>query len=212
MKIISYYTKQTPYETVVKENLFPSLEKWNLDYDIQAIDDKGSWQANTSYKSTFCLEMLKKHQETCVFLDSDAQIWKEPKLFWEIPFDYDIGIHWLDWYWRWRKQKGEKKSELLSGTMWLPYKTKTMDLLNNFIAEINRNPNTWEQRIMQQVIEKRQDLKVYNLPYSYIVFPNHGGAFPIHMLKEEECVIYHSQASRKYKNRNNTHWSNWKKT
>jgi len=211
MKIISYYTRNTPYEKVINENLLPSVKKFNLDYDIQAVEDKGSWQANTGFKSTFCLEMLKKHKETCVFLDSDATILKEPRLFWEISLDYDLGIHYLDWYKMWRRQAGNPKRELLSGTLWIPYKTKTIQLLNNFITKIKNNPNVWEQRIMQQVIEKNRELNIYNLPYSYIVFPNQGGAFPVHMLKEEECVIFHGQASRKFKDRHNIHWHNWRK-
>ena len=96
--------------------------------------------------------------------------------------------------------------------MYVPYKPKTINLLDEFISEINKNPNLWEQRVIQQVLEKRKDyLKIYNLPYSYIVFPNQGGAFPEHMLKKEDTVIYHNQASRKYKNRHNTHWQNWRK-
>ena len=82
MKIISYYTKNTPYEEVANTHLIPSLKKWNLSYEVEAINDLGDWQKNTGYKSQFVLKMLNKHKNNVCFLDCDATIEQYPtKLF-----------------------------------------------------------------------------------------------------------------------------------
>lgn len=201
MKFISYYTKNTPYEKVMKTQLLPSLKAFNLTYDIEAIEDLGNWANNTNYKSTFILKMLNKHKCPVIFLDADATILKFPKLFYQIPKQYDLCAHYLDWYFRWKNQKGNLRRDFLSGTLWLNYNVKIINLVKEFIKEIKKSPNQWEQKTMQQVIKKHKDLKIYPLPYSYITFPNQNGAHPAHMLKESEVIIYHSQASRKFKHR-----------
>ena len=203
----SYATAETPYIDVINKFLIPSLKKFNLEYDIEYPEDRGSWQANTSYKSEFILKMLHKHEgSSIVFLDSDAEVKKYPSLFWEIPNEYDIGVHFLNWMWRWRKQKDGNKFHLLSGTMYLNYNSKVIGLVEEFIEEISKSPNTIEQRSMEVVVNRRKDLKVYELPYSYIVFPNQNNTLPLHMLKEKDIVIYHNQASRRLKNRHNKEW------
>ena len=80
MIFVGYYTRLTPYQIVMSTKLLPSLEKWNLDYDIEGIDDRGNWFANTSYKAEFILNMLNKHKQDVCFLDADATIEKFPEL------------------------------------------------------------------------------------------------------------------------------------
>ena len=186
--------------------LKPSLEKWGLPYDISYIEDQGDWSKNTNYKSTFILEMLNKHKCSVIFVDADAEILQYPKLFQEIPDEYDLGGHYLNWRKMWKNQEGNSRRDFLSGTLYIPYKEKTINLVQAFIKQIKKNPNLWEQKNMQKVIESHKDIKIYNLPYSYITFPLHNGQVPTHMVKEDDIVIWHTQASRKFKNRSN--WRN----
>lgn len=198
MLIVSYYTKNTPYESVMLNQLFPTIRKWNLPYDIQGIKDLGSWQKNTHYKATFLKEMLIKHREPIVFLDSDATIEQYPVLFDQLK-DYDIAYHELDWNLQWRGKPGTKK-EILSGTLYLNYTSNVLNFLNEWIGENERNTN-WEQRNMAKVLKEKTDrlqLKVYPLPYSYITILKHNNQIPSH-IKPEDVVILHHQASRKYK-------------
>jgi len=198
MLIVSYYTKNTPYEKVMFTQLFPTIKKWDLDYDIETIDDLGSWQLNTHYKATFLKKMLLKHKQPIVFLDSDSTIEKNPVLFTELS-DYDISYHELDWFLQWRGKSGEKR-EILSGTLYLNYTEKTLSFLDAWIAENNRNTN-WEQRNMADILQNsNHNLKVYALPYSYITILLHNNKIPSH-IKPEEVYILHHQASRKYKKR-----------
>lgn len=195
MIFISYYTKKTPYEKVMNTHLLPSLKSRNLSYDIEAIEDLGSWSANTSYKPTHILKMLKKHKKDVVFLDSDAIIVKAPRLFFEIPKNYDMAIHWLDWSLQWRGKPGDKR-ELLSGTMMMRYNDKIIALLEKYIEECKIKPNVWEQKILQNILENRTDIKIYNLPPEYVTIIKHNNALPRHIKKP---VIIHYQKSREYK-------------
>ncbi len=198
MIIISYYTSNTPYENVMKDYLEPGLKKWNLIYDIEGVDDLGSWQKNTHYKAKFIKKMLLKHKCSVIFIDADATIEKYPELFQGLE-NYDIAYHELDWTLQWKGISGTKK-HILSGTLYLNYNKKVLTFLDKWIEENNKNTQ-WEQRNMQEVLKREKiKLKVFPLPYEYIVIPRQNGELPPN-IKKEDIVIYHHQKSREYK-----HW------
>lgn len=197
MIYIGYYTIDTPYETVITENLYPSLLNWNLKHDIAGIKDLGNWGANTSFKPEFIKDMLIKHKEPIVFLDADAKIHKNPVLFNEIPEKFDMAVHFLNWFLQWRGHTGEKR-ELLSGTMMMRNNDKIMNLLDLYIKECQDNPNQWEQRILQDLLAQHKEIKIYHLPASYCTVVNHKNEIPTYV---GDPVIVHYQASRKYKDR-----------
>ena len=201
MIFISYYTKNTPYERVIKTHLLPSLKKWNLKYDIEAIEDQGNWQRNTHHKAKFIKKMLLKHKQPIVFLDADATIEDYPMLLdiLDIYYNYDIALHYLDWYLLWRKQKENPKRETLSGTLYLRYNEKVLQFLDEWIEENNKN-TIWEQRNMEKILTNWKDkLKVYDLPPEYCAIKLPNGQIPTHYVKEKPVILHH-QVSRKYKN------------
>ena len=55
---VSYATINTPYVKVIEKYLLPTLQKFNLTYDVTYPEHMGSWQKNTQYKATFLKEML----------------------------------------------------------------------------------------------------------------------------------------------------------
>jgi len=196
MIFVGYYTRLTPYQIVMSTKLLPSLEKWNLDYDIEGIDDRGNWFANTSYKAEFILNMLNKHKQDVCFLDADATIEKFPELLFKIPQKYDFACHFLDWYLHWRNQRGHANRELLSGTMVFRYNPKVLALMEIYIEECRKHPMVWEQKILQGVLAKDKNVKILNLPASYCAVVKFDNKVPDYI---EEPVIIHWQASRKYK-------------
>ena len=111
----SFFTIGTPYEKVMGEFLQPTLDKYNLPYDIQGVKDLGSWSKNTSYKGKFILDMLEKHKKTLVILDADATIEQYPTLFSQIPQEYDMAVHYLDWCY-------DEKTEILTDQGWKLFK------------------------------------------------------------------------------------------
>ncbi|MBN1546529.1 MAG: hypothetical protein JW902_07720 [Syntrophaceae bacterium] len=196
MVFISYYTKGTPYEDVIKSHLLPSLYKWNLKCDIEAIEDLGDWYANTGYKPRHILKMLLKYREDVVFNDSDAVIEKYPALLSQIPEKEDMACHFLDWYRFWRGIEGNPKRELLSGTMLWRYRPKVIDLLEKYISLCQKYPTTWEQKILQNILSECNDYQIYDLPVEYCTIIRRDGTYPAYI---KEPVILHYQASRQYK-------------
>lgn len=190
----SFYTKNTPYEQVIKTYLEPSLIRWNLRYGIRAEPDGGSWQVNTGMKSRIMLEMLEEKKEDIVFLDADAEILQFPELFGRIPEEYDIALHWLNW----EKQYGKKNMplELLSGTLFWRYNEKALNLLHTWIKTVKDNPTIWEQKCLHTALKKHPEIKVYDLPYSYCSIIDRWGKNPC-----DNPVIVHNQVSRTLRRR-----------
>jgi len=198
MIIISYYTKNTPYKKVLEENLLSSLKHFKtIPYEIEEIENKGSWQLNTHFKAEFLKEKLIQHKKPIVFLDVDAQIKKYPYLFDKLE-NYDIGLHFLDWSKHWKNEPSNRK-DALSGTLFLNYNKKVFQFLDLWI-EKNKTNIQWEQKNMQEVLTNfKNELKIYELPYSYATIILHDNSLPVHMINPNDIVILHTQASRKYK-------------
>lgn len=193
---ISYYTVNTLYEDLARTHLMPSLEKWNLRYQIYAKPDLKDWSKNTRYKANILLDALRTYTEDIVFIDIDATIEKNPIIFTQIPKEYDIGVHLLDWFLQWRKQRGNPKRELLTGTMFIRNNERTKQLLKAWV-KANQNEGGLEQKVLQNLLNKFPDIKIYNLPPEYCCVIMQDNSIPYHYVKEP--VILHHQASRKYK-------------
>lgn len=197
-RICSYYTINTLYYQVAHDYLMPSLSKFNLLTDIRGIKNLGSWNANTSYKSSFVLQMLNKYKEDIVFLDADAEVLQYPDIFNLVPNEYIIAAHYLDkdkWY---NGNFGGEK-ELLSGTCFFRNCDETIRIVKDWVLACENNLNVWEQKLLQQVI-KLNNIKVYDLPieYCYIkTLPN--GSEP--HVKVAMPVIVHNQVSRVLRNK-----------
>lgn len=195
MKIVSYFTQNSPYEQIAKEKLIPSLIKFNLDYEVDSVKSFGNWQKNTAYKGRFIKEKLQKYNQV-VWIDVDATIVKFPQLFFDIPLDCDLAYHKLEW----RTWYGYSKSdiqELLTGTMWFNNTEKTIKLCDMWY---NSSINTaeWEQKVLQRLITT-DTYKSYILPLEYIYIETRPNGKP--PLVQIDPVIIHHQASREHKGR-----------
>jgi len=194
MIYVSFVSKNTKYEEVIKKYLIPSLIKWNLPYDIEYIENKGSWRNNVLYKSYFIKKMLLKHKQSIISLDADAEIIKYPYLFEKLN-DYDIGAHLLDWNSWYGHTNGRK--ELLGGTLYFNYNPSVLKLIELWI-KITKSTGNLPQRILENIVKDAKYLKLFKLPveYCYInTLPN--GKAP---LIKTNPVIVHYQASRTLRN------------
>ena len=194
--IISYFTPG-PYEEVAHNYLMPSVQKLNLNSDIRRVDSRGSWNANTSYKSEFVLSMLEIHKSNVVFLDCDAIINSYPQLFHGIPEEFNIAAHILDrsaWYGSVRNPQ----YELLSGTAFFRYSLETLRIVEKWVEECKRLHQVWEQQLLQKVLDETKT-RIFELPLSYcyiVSLPD--GSSPL--VKCEDPVIVHHQKSRELRN------------
>ena len=197
MIIISYATKNTPYEEVLKTRLLPTLKKFNLKYDIAYPEDQGSWQRNTHIKAKIIKDMLIKHKQSVVFLDADATIERYPELLYKLE-DYDISYHSFDFDFYWHHNEGSPRREVLSGTLYLNYNEKVLKFLDEWI-EMNKINTQWEQKNLQAILKKWEGrLKIYPLPLSYIAIVKGGDRVPDFI---KNPYIIHHQASRRLR-----HW------
>ncbi len=196
MIIISYATKNTPYEQVIQERLLPTLKRFNLNYDITYPKDQGSWQRNTHIKAKIIKQMLLKHKQGVWFLDSDATIERYPELFDKLQ-DYDISYHSFDYDFFWKHKIGSSKRTILSGTLFLNYNEKVLKFVDDWIKENEKNAQ-WEQRNLGEVIKRWKDkLKIYPLPIEYIAIVKAKDKIPDFI---KNPYIVHHQVSRRFRN------------
>ena len=199
MIFIAYYTTASPYSNVAAKYLVPSLLKLDLSAFVKAVPNRGNWVRNTLYKPRFILNAMQhfKDEEAVVYLDVDAEVVRYPSLFWEIPPEYDIAVHYLDWDLQWKGKPG-KKRELLSGTMMFRYNDKVLQLLKDYIIACESGKFSFEQVALQELLDtKYKDIiKVFKLPPEYCTVLLHDDSVPPYI---DKPVIIHHQVSRKYR-------------
>lgn len=195
--VSAFVTADTPYELVLSTQLLPSLDKIGLKYHIEVVENKGSWIKNVAQKPLTILHVMEEYASyNIVSLDADCEVCSFPKLFREIPEEYDLALHTLDWD-SWYNYTNHVK-EVLSGTMWI----RNNDKMKAFVKEWYVRAETagiWEQKILSQLLEERKDdIKIFPLPLEYCYIATlPDGKEP--NIKIENPVIIHFQASRKLK-------------
>jgi hypothetical protein len=176
--VVGFYTQGTPYADEALR-MAQSAHRFGFETDLHGFQSRGSWWANTSYKPEFLLQMLDKHPgRPLVYVDADGRFVKYPHLFVE-DLGKDIGVHY---------RKG--KEELLSGTVWLSGTQSCREIVKEWAHTCKTNPDKWDQRMLQKVLEDKQD-RVYHLPADYT------SIFDSMKEESEDPVILHYQASRR---------------
>lgn len=150
--IISYYTKDTPYEDLAKQ-LEQNLKDLNLSYEFCGFTNLGSWTLNCNIKPKFLSLMLDKYPNYhLLYIDSDTQILSNPF----IKMDFDIGMHYY------------KYVEYLTGVMYLNNTVQTIKLIDAWVKAAYGNNKSPDQKILNKLISmQRYKVKLYNLPRQY---------------------------------------------
>ena len=195
IKYITFATRGS-YETVANNIIIPSLIKFNLPYKNYINPNLKNWNQNTRYKAHIILEALEEFKEDLVFIDADGEIKLYPSLFYDIQPLFDIGVCFIDWYLHWKNIKNCTKRQLASGTLFIKNNNKVKNLIKNWIIE-QRKSSILEQQILQNLLDKTPEIKVYNLPVEYCVIPKHDNTIPNYI---KNPIILHHQISRELKN------------
>lgn len=181
--IVSYYTIDTPYEQVAHKHLIPSLEKFELKYDVEAVPHLGSWKQNTDYKATFIFRKLQEYKKPIIWLDADAQVMKYPELFQTL--DCDMAVH---YYAGW---------QLASGTMYWNWSHFSQVTTQSWVTWVERYHHQHVEQLCLEMLLKRgvevQGINMTKLPEEYCYIDS------IAVDKSLEPVIYHHQSSREFK-------------
>ncbi len=178
--VIGYFTRGSFYEDYA-QTLVETLERYNVLYHIEGVEDLGDWYKNVNYKPTFIKRMLNKFPEhNIVYVDCDAKFFGYPKLFEEI--EDNIAVHRFNKSHFHRKLKG---FEVLSGTIFLKNTEETYKIVERWEKQCKRKPRQWDQKSLEQVLGGN----FYNLPERYCKIFNI--VYPV-----ENPIIVHYQASR----------------
>ena len=186
-KVISYFTKNTPYEQEA-DNLRESLVKFNIPHKIYAEDNLGNWTKNTQLKAKVIHRALNEFEDDILWIDSDAIVYGELDFFQNLNCDLSV-YHLISRY---------NPFELLSGTLFYKNNSKVKQIVQEWI-NLNDNNNEWDQRNLQAIIEKpenKNNIIIEKLPLPYIVINNyqkHQGRL------KSPAIIKHFQASRRIK-------------
>ncbi len=183
--VCAFYTKGTFYEDEAVE-LIETAERFGLKHDVRGYQSRGTWVRNASIKPEFIHTMLLEHpDDNILYVDVDARFRQYPSLY--DGFEGDIGVHYRD------KRRTKKGKELLSGTIFFRNNEAVRNLVKTWIDYQQAQQNTWDQRVLNEVIEKHAEalgVRVVDTPPQYTqIFDS--------MRKYGEPVIEHMQASRR---------------
>lgn len=176
--IVAFFTRDTDYEIEVR-SLIKSLNDLKLTYIIYSVPDTQKWCVNAQQKGKVILHALKTNPKyNIVYVDADAIIQQNPKLFGEITEDFACHF------------KGG--SELLSGTLFFKNEPKVHAFVERWITENTIHPQVWDQRNLDIILKASTDISVHDLPPQYTqIFDT--------MKQHGKAVIEHFQASRRLK-------------
>lgn len=178
MRVISYFTKNTPYENEVDEwlNSFKHCKT-----AVFSMENQESWEKNCALKCLVIKKALEDYKDNLLFVDIDARCMRE---FEELPQENLPGLSW------WQPPYPGMSEELLSGTIFIPNNDAGKYLVNTWISYQKANPKIWDQYVLQHVVQNK-NIPHFRLNHIWIAVNGH--------IEIENPIIYHHQKSRKYK-------------
>ena len=186
---VSYYTKGSIYETEAQD-LIKSLDKLELQHDICAIEDRGSWSANCCYKPEFLLKKLEEHGGPVVWVDADSVVLQNPDFFDDCYADVALYVN--------DHVEPSDNAKILTGTMFANNTASAKKLLELWQKEGERMLESFKGRVLDQVALRRVVLhyptivEMKRLPERYIRIVRNREDRE----NTSDGVIVHYQASR----------------
>ncbi len=189
--VVSYYTKGTPYEEEVL-HLEESCRKFGLEVYVEGLENRGSWEENCAIKPYFMKKMMEKHNRPLLWVDSDA-VFLKPMTFEEFMFS-DLSVFTYP-------ENTEIHFRLGAGTIYVNATDGGRESLDLWCQQSDRireslseMPAFADQISLHLVLLNKPTFSIGSLPISYSkIFDRQAD------LLEEEIVIEHRQASRRFK-------------
>lgn len=183
MKIINYFTKNTPYEFQA-QNLEKNLQKLEEDYKTYETNDFGSWELNCAQKSYIISLALEEFDDDIFYVDCDATFLQKPD--WSEFKDINVPSFLIYEF----QTNNKKYWELFSGSIYFPNNELSREVLKVWRSTQEKYPKEWDQRTLQAVVDQNK-IPFVRLPYKWCV--TH------HMEEVENPIIIHHSISRTYK-------------
>jgi hypothetical protein len=181
-----FVTFATPDYAAESKRLIASFKRFGLEYFSESFMDTGRWVTNCGHKPIFLKEMMVKYPDRAVvWVDADAEVKKEPRELLTMPSWADVGACRYTW------KKG-RKTELLSGTIYLKNNEIAHDVVDEWVKTQRRAPQLWDQVTLDEVLRRLRHVLFYALPVEYCFITDfHRDENP-----GIEPVIEHYQKSR----------------
>ena len=156
---VSYYTDDF-YKNCFETWLRPSLERHELQFEVDHVPSLGSWMRNELYKAEFILKKIRQHPERdLVWVDVDAEVKARPDLF----FDPEVGEI-AACYW---PHTFNNVPMLFGGTILFRGTSFVERIVEQWVLSTARSDGSrLDQQLLQDILEAYQDV-VFDLPSSY---------------------------------------------
>ena len=172
-RIVSYYTQNTIYETVMINYLMPCLQLFGLKHTIFSVQDTGDWKKNSSFQPEMIWRALKTFEnENIVWMDSDVIIRDYPVLFENIPERCDIGVNYLKHEDEWGgipPGVDMPKPQLNTGVIYFHNSPKMLKFVEEWMDRSSKNLKKSHREHLAELIDDRlnDDLSFFLLPRGY---------------------------------------------
>ena len=176
-----YVSFATPEYREELQGLSDSAEALKLPQCVSRIGSLGSWVRNAAEKARVIAAARANHPgRAVVYLDADARVMSRPSWFNRLDCDFAC-----------RRLRGV---EVLSGTLYFGPTDAATRLIDQWIREIERTPEEWDQRCLSRAMSLTDGVRSLDLPWTYCHIFDHRHD------DERAPVIVHRQASRRLKN------------
>lgn len=194
VKVICFYTENTPYEQEVIA-LRTSCKTWNIPLELTAFPSRGSWEKNVAIKPFFILEKLKQLKIPLFWVDADAVFLKKPDFsFLE---GSDLSVRFMKLF------QEDKRYALNTASLFINATKEGEDLVERWckhceeLCKENPFPSFVDQIALYDILSVNKTAKIHSMPINYCKIFDIDSFF----LDDKAVVIEQRQASRRYKDR-----------
>ncbi len=189
VKVISFYTENTPYEQEVID-LKQSCENFGLDLEAARLPSKGSWEANVAMKPSFILEKLKTTDVPLLWVDADSAFLQKPDFTQFAGVDFSVRFM--------QVFREDPRHALNAATLFINKTEAAKKLVEMWVKRSNElcanGPVAFVDQIaLFDVLLLNKEAKVLPLPVSYCKIFDQDQFF----IDDDQVVIEQRQASRR---------------
>lgn len=192
VKVICFYTENTPYEQEVIA-LRASCKTWNIPLELTALPSQGCWEKNVAIKPFFIREKLQKLKTPLFWVDADAIFLKKPNFsFLE---GSDLSVRFMTLF------QEDKRYALNTASLFINATKEGEELVDQWCAHCeelckqNPFPSFVDQITLHDVLSSNKTAKIHSMPISYCKIFDIDSFF----LDDKDVVIEQRQASRRFK-------------
>lgn len=185
VKVLSFYTVNTPYEQEVA-HLRNSCENFGIPHIIEGISDLGSWEENVAFKPRYLLQKAEEGLAPFLWVDADGVFLQKPDF--SIFEDFDFAVRKMEIF------SEHREYAFNAATLFVGPGEAAIHLIRKWVLrseELGPIPFV-DQIALFDVLENEKIAKVLPLPVSYCKIYDMDQFF----INDADVVIEQRQMSR----------------